>query len=253
MSTFTKVVNPESVNKGQNISFNYYNSTFREDTRLIWDKEYSIQPSIPSSHRVCPSHALLEIEKAIDFTNLDILDLGCGNGRNSIYMADKGAKVTALDFSRVALNILKNNMSKQNNIIAIKPLFHDICDGLPFSDNSKDLILDSYCLCHFTNLESANEAMNECKRVLKPGGKIIKIHLDINDQYYKERVEKYTKFGHISYDPANKIRKAHFSLDSYIEHVASDYKLIKSLDIEFIDKVRGRDYKRNIFASILEK
>ena len=33
-----------------------------------------------------------------------VLDLGCGNGRNAVYLAEKGCEVIAIDFSPAALN-----------------------------------------------------------------------------------------------------------------------------------------------------
>ena len=38
-----------------------------------------------------------------------VLDLGAGEGRNSIFLAEKGFDVTAIDISEIGINKLKNN------------------------------------------------------------------------------------------------------------------------------------------------
>ena len=45
-----------------------------------------------------------------DFRGKRVLEMGCGTGINTILMAKRGAKVTFMDFSRDALNIVKRNM-----------------------------------------------------------------------------------------------------------------------------------------------
>lgn len=232
---------------------NAYSLEFRKKSKKTWDSEYRMEPTIPSSHRTNPSHALIKIENDINYTNAKVLDLGCGNGRNSIYMANKGAGVFSLDFSIVAINILKENLSKSISSLDVKVKNVDICDGLPFSDESFDIVLDSYCLCHFLDVNSAVMAMRECKRILKAGGKLIKIHLTNEDEYYKERIEREINYGHISRDPVNNIRKSHFNIESYKKYIATDFKIMKTETIEFIDQVRDKEYVRNIFISILEK
>ena len=39
-----------------------------------------------------------------------VLEIGCGTGMNSIVMASMGAKVTFLDKTKEALNLVKNNL-----------------------------------------------------------------------------------------------------------------------------------------------
>jgi 2-polyprenyl-3-methyl-5-hydroxy-6-metoxy-1,4-benzoquinol methylase len=45
-----------------------------------------------------------------DFRGKRVIELGCGTGINTILMARRGAKVTFLDFSREALDLVRKNM-----------------------------------------------------------------------------------------------------------------------------------------------
>lgn len=58
-----------------------------------------------------PEQKLVEAEK--NFTLGNVLDIACGEGRNSLFLVQKGYNVTAIDFSHVALERLKEFASIQ--------------------------------------------------------------------------------------------------------------------------------------------
>lgn len=55
--------------------------------------------------------ALDHIEVSAQNKPLALLDLGCGDGKDSLFFAHHGMKVTALDISETALQNIKNNNS----------------------------------------------------------------------------------------------------------------------------------------------
>ncbi len=87
-------------------------------------KEYNLSPSIL-------------LEQYIDKLNIkNSIDIAAGIGRNSLFLAKKGIKVKSVDFSKEALDILKNLAKKENTHISIertnlkdykiKPKFFDL-------------------------------------------------------------------------------------------------------------------------------
>ncbi len=48
-----------------------------------------------------------------DFRGKKVIEMGCGTGINTILMAKRGARVTFLDFSRDALEIVRRNMERE--------------------------------------------------------------------------------------------------------------------------------------------
>ncbi|MBC9229489.1 class I SAM-dependent methyltransferase [bacterium SPL81] len=229
------------------------NLTHLEDLKQLWDKEYGLYSTIPSSQRVVPAHALVQLLQNYTLSGEMALDLGCGNGRNSFFLAANGFNVTAIDFSQTALTLLEAKLEKQKASAAVSHINHDIRNGLPFESESMDLVLDSYCLCHFINDEERRDVMHEIYRVLKPGGKLIKIHLDVNDEYYLERLNSKTDYGHISYDPINSLPKMHMSLEAYLKDIGSHFRLASYEEVKFTDDVRGSRYERSIFVCVSEK
>lgn len=220
----------------------------------LWDAEYSKQETtIPSSLRANPSHAVQVALEAMNFNFSDSLDLGCGNGRNARFMAEHGISVSALDFSKVAIDLTKKSLECENTNAGVTPFLHDIKTGLPFENARFDLVLDSYCLCHFIEDDEYEAALDEVSRVLKPGGVYLKIHLDDSDAYYKERTVVVKGYGHVSHDPENSFYKRHYCATSFENELMPRFRKEKTWHVGFADMVGGSKYARNVFAMALTK
>jgi len=119
--------------------------------------------------RIQPPEQLIErngIKKG-----MQVLDLGCGSGAFTTFIAravgDKG-KVYALDIQADMLKQLENKLSKpENNDIKNIKLIEGNAYELPFDDNSLDLV---NMVTVLQEIPDRNRALQEVKRVLKPGG-----------------------------------------------------------------------------------
>ena len=124
----------------------------RSGEKELWEREYSTLKVIPSSTRTLPSKALLLFSEILGFENMHyVLDAGCGIGRNSIYLAQKGCDVHAVDFSETALDQLHKTALEAGVRHKIHTYNCSLEDPFPFQENSFDLVLDSYVFCHFTD------------------------------------------------------------------------------------------------------
>lgn len=207
-----------------------------------WNSEYRAINAIPSSNRDEPSHALVNlVESSMLPTEANsVLDLGCGNGRNSLYLNSIGYSVQAIDYSGEALKIFN---SKNTNNISIH--HNDILSGLPFKTASFDIVLDSYFHCHIIDLNEWKGVLKDMHRVLKTGGTFISIQLSVNDIYYKNNMCSEIQGGHISHDPINNFKKIHYTIDRYSKLLEKDFS-IEQLQILFDDTVDGKKYERNV-------
>src|SRR5262245_54324212 len=77
-----------------------------------------------------------------DAMGLDVLDLGCGTGRHALWLANSGAKVTAVDFSEGMLDRARRKPGAD----AVRFLAHDLTRPLPFSTGAFDLIASGLVL-----------------------------------------------------------------------------------------------------------
>jgi len=95
-----------------------------------------------------------------------VLDLGCGFGRNSNWLASKGAIVDAININQTELEEAKKRASFNN--VDVKYVNANAGE-LPFVDSSFDVLLDAGCT-HMCDRVTQEKAVKEAFRVIKPGG-----------------------------------------------------------------------------------
>lgn len=108
-------------------------------------------------------------------TNKPILDLGCGRGNNLKYLLEKNKKVIACDLSPVAIDDIKKNFP---NVYDTKCF--DMLDGLPFEDETFDVIIADLSL-HYFKKKDTEYVISELKRVLCNDGYLLIRLNSVND------------------------------------------------------------------------
>ena len=96
-----------------------------------------------------------------DVRELTALDLGCGTGRHTVWLAEAGARVTAVDFSAGMLAEAR----RKPGAAEVQFVVHDLHQPLPFADASFDLVVSGLVLEHLRDLF---HFFTEARRVLKP-------------------------------------------------------------------------------------
>lgn len=102
----------------------------------------------------------------------NILDVGCGIGGSSLYLAKKfNAKVTGITLSPVQASRAAERATEA--LLNTQASFQ-VADAqnMPFADNSFDLV---WSLESGEHMPDKTKFMQECYRVLKPGGKFIMV------------------------------------------------------------------------------
>jgi 2-polyprenyl-3-methyl-5-hydroxy-6-metoxy-1,4-benzoquinol methylase len=95
-----------------------------------------------------------------------VLDYGCGQGEEAIYLAKLGAHVTAIDISPVGISLTKER-AKLNGVDDRVSAMLMRCDPTEFPSESFDVI-HGFGILHHIGLRVG---MTEIKRLLKPGGR----------------------------------------------------------------------------------
>jgi SAM-dependent methyltransferase len=95
-----------------------------------------------------------------------VLELGCGNGRNAVYLAGQGCHVDAVDFSAEAIG-----WARERAAAAGAPVSFQCCSifDASFADGSCDLVYDSGCF-HQLPPHRRKDYVELVLRALKPGG-----------------------------------------------------------------------------------
>lgn len=95
-----------------------------------------------------------------------LLDLGCGNGVQTLKISPFVQKITAIERDAKNLTVAAN-LAEKKQIKNVVFQTGDLEKSLPLADRSFDGVLLLDVLEH---LENRNQLLNEIKRVLKPGG-----------------------------------------------------------------------------------
>lgn len=95
-----------------------------------------------------------------------VLDVGCGVGAQTFWLAENGYFVIGVDVSRSAIN---RACDRTFGIWPGEMAFHraDICQRIEFADGIFDAIIDVSSLQHVDDFPAA---IDEVVRLLKPGG-----------------------------------------------------------------------------------
>jgi ubiquinone/menaquinone biosynthesis C-methylase UbiE len=100
---------------------------------------------------------------------LRCLDLGCGAGRNLVYMSSQGLEAYGLDISETGLNFTKNRLRKRN-------LEAHVLKGdmrlLPYRDACFDVITCLFTIYH-QKLKGIKMTISEIQRVLRKKGALL--------------------------------------------------------------------------------
>lgn len=218
----------------------------------IWNKEYSETQAIPSSTREAPSQALLLFAELLSFRNMKrVLDAGCGNGRNSIYLASLGLQVDAVDYSPVAISEVERKIEENQLTGKVNIWERNLDDPFPFASNTFDLCLDFYVFCHFQDEQLRRHYINELCRVTKPGGYTLSVLFSPEDEYYKRVALPIGE--NIVKDPANNVVKVLYTKDSFRQQFSPPFKVEYFTEFEFKDLVQNKKFRRDILVMALKK
>ena len=102
----------------------------------------------------------------------NILDVGCGIGGSSLYLAEKfNANATGITLSPVQA-ARATERAKEANLSTRCSFQVADAQAMPFADNSFDLV---WSLESGEHMPDKSQFLRECYRVLKPGGKLIMV------------------------------------------------------------------------------
>ncbi|KFP89739.1 Putative methyltransferase, partial [Apaloderma vittatum] len=155
-----------------------------------------------------------------------VVDVGCGSGQGTRFLAEHFKKVVGTDISEAQIQEARDALSPPSVSYLVCP-----AEELPVEDASVDL-LTSFTAAHWFDIE---KFMREANRVLKPGGCLVLSTYTVDmSLHYGNCTEKLTKIFRESWDVL--LKYSH----NKIKHVREDYKEIFEA-VPFPDKKRITD------------
>lgn len=138
----------------------------------LWEQEHTRQNIFTVMHTMRPARPLPAFVDFLKHTNHEpasttILDLGCGKGRNSVYLASLGFNVLAADFSEKA--IADARIRSQMYAGQIQYEVFDLTNDWPYNNNQVDAVIDCNTTIYIPDALRPR-VIDEAYRVLKPEG-----------------------------------------------------------------------------------
>ncbi len=132
-----------------------------------WDQQYKSGEYVQRWDYAYPSQELIALVATLASTpGRTSLDVGCGSGREAIFLAQAGFQSIGVDFSREALNIAKQRAKDAK--VSVQWIHSDVLQ-LPLASNSVFFINDRGCY-HNLELQDRLRYATEMARVLQPNG-----------------------------------------------------------------------------------
>jgi ubiquinone/menaquinone biosynthesis C-methylase UbiE len=98
--------------------------------------------------------ALRDLLSKVNFSN--VIELGCGTGKNTAWLAERADHVIAVDFSEEMVNEAKKKIKLNTEFVSA-----DVRRPWPFSNIEADLITSSLILEHIENIDFIFQQANE--------------------------------------------------------------------------------------------
>ena len=146
----------------------------------FWELEYSDKsPSFEELASEKPNTAVIKLvdyltERKVALKG-KLLEVGCGMGRNTNWLARHGFEVTGVDISSNAISEAKKRAKKINLSVRYQQL--DILKKWPFATQSFDFVIDIVTSQLLTEKQRKSYT-SKIFRTLKPGGKFLLYTLD---------------------------------------------------------------------------
>lgn len=224
-----------------------------------WKLEY-LHGGIPSSVRETPSGAVtwaVEAMRRHGFPLRTALDLGCGKGRNSLFLARQGAEVTAIDFVPDAVAALEQSARSEGLSHKIRPLLYDLTEPWPVASASMDFVVDAFCFKHITPYAARQHYKQELLRVLRTRGHYLVSFASIGDGYYGryvvERREVDGEEEHLVADPGNGIESILFTRKRVLGFFEPELSACMELHNVKPSDMHGESYPRDTYALLLQR
>jgi ubiquinone/menaquinone biosynthesis C-methylase UbiE len=148
-------------------------------TKEHWEDYWQSKNHQP---QVIHTDLINNLVKITAIKNKKILEIGAGMGGDSLYLAEKGARVTVLDFSREAIENIKKSSVREG--VNIETVLADAKET-PFKDESYDIVFHQGFLEHFAD---TRPYLLEQRRIIKKGGLLV---VDVPQRYTTYTIKKH--------------------------------------------------------------
>jgi SAM-dependent methyltransferase len=224
-----------------------------------WLNEYA-KPGMPSSFRQDPSGSVIDFAqylRAQDVQSGNLLDIGFGKGRNSLYLAGLEYDVYGIEMVPALVADIVERSAELGLSEHIHPICHSATSRLPYDEGSFAAAVDTFCYKHQVDQDDRLTYRRELIRVLKPGGFFLLTLADVDDGYYGPLLSSDREAGTeaVITDPIIGVQSVLYTREAIVNDFGPPFKL-ERYDLKVKDGVMYGDVylrKTHVFTFVRER
>ena len=170
-----------------------------------------------------------------------ILELGGGQGRDTLFFARSGFEVTVLDYCQSGVLAISDKAQKNGLSDLIHPMCHDVRERFPFAAETFDACYSHMLYCMALSTSELEFLSAQVHRVLKPGGLNVYTVRHKGDAHYGQGIHR----GEDMYEMGGYI--VHFFDEEKVKRLATGYEIVT------IERFEEGRLPRKLFMVTLKK
>ncbi len=204
-----------------------------------WEKMLSSKSEMFGDIQSYPASKATEVFKTEGVES--ILELGAGQGRDTLCFAQSGFQVQALDYSESGVKAINEKADKQGLSKLVIAKTYDIRNPLPFENETFDACYSHMLYCMALTTKELEYLNSEIRRVLKPNGLNVYTVRHVGDADYGTGIHQ----GEDLYEIGGFI--VHFFSKEKVERLSKGYEIVD------IDEFEEGALPRKLFRVTMRK
>lgn len=214
-----------------------FQKEFLDNQCSHWEKSFTINSEMFGTMSSKPAQKAVEIFKARNVKK--VVELGGGQGRDTVYFAQNGFQVDVLEYTTIGVETIRKKAEELGLSHLINPIQHDVRNPFPFEDNSIDAVYSHMLYCMAFTTKELEFISKEIRRILWAEGLNIYTVRNTDDIHYGQGIHR----GEDMYE-----------VGGFVVHFFSLHKvkcLAKGFDIVSIDNFEEGGLPRKLYQVVL--
>lgn len=204
-----------------------------------WENMLSTKPDMFGTEPSDPAQKAAELFKKEG--KVKILELGGGQGRDTLFFAQSGFQVTVLDYCERGVETITQKAREMGLSQSATAICHDVRKSLPFEDESFDGCYSHMLYCMALTTVELEFLSDEIRRVLKSTGLNIYTVRNTKDPHFRTGIHQ----GEEIYEIGGFV--IHFFSKEKVEHLARGFEIVS------IDEFEEGGLPKRLFRVTLRK
>jgi SAM-dependent methyltransferase len=194
------------------------------DQHEKWSGTFVDRPDFLGTEPSEPGRAALR--RFVESGAAEILELGPGQGRDTLLFAAEGLRVIAVDYAAPGLAQIAAKAKALGRGRSVRTLVADVRDPLPLPDESADGCYAHMLFCMALTTVEIERLAAEVRRVLRPHGLLVYTVRTTTDAHYGTGIDR----GDHRWETGGFI--VHFFDRALIDRLATGFEILEVADYE---------------------